>query len=262
MKDEWRGGQCLIGPDNGWPIGEAAGERNFVSCTEEGDRPLLVLWGDSFAAHLYPGIKHKQTTDNYRIAQYTLNACPPVLDLDIPHREYCSTYQRILVKKIIELKPAYLVMAGAWVEPMATYEKLLSPTIAEIQYRSPLTRVTLVGSPAQWKEPLPQLLQRLSLVKNGQFVTIPDIRLRDATSTSDFRNDTELANLAASVKVSYFSLSDVFCDENGCLTRVGRDFQNLFSMDRAHLTPIASDLAASELIPQVISGDRVLGSKR
>jgi peptidoglycan/LPS O-acetylase OafA/YrhL len=253
MKDDWRGGQCLIGPDNGWPISEAAGADNFSNCIESDERPLLILWGDSYAAHLYPGIKYKQTDRNFRIAQFNLNACPPLIGLDVPGRTYCTRYQDELIRKIIALRPTYLVIASAWgmVQPMPTFLTQLRATMDQIRSNLPTTRVTVVGNPPIWKERLPSLLQKLSVVEDGRIVDGPEIRLNGQTDPS-YDHDQELSSLAGAYHFSYFSPMGVLCDKSGCLSREGYNFDNLFSMDTGHLTPVASRLVGEQLIPSVV----------
>jgi peptidoglycan/LPS O-acetylase OafA/YrhL len=251
MTEDWRGGRCLIGPDSGWPINEAAGVTNFGECVEGGTSPLLVLWGDSFAAHLYPGLKHQAVNHHYRIAQFTFNACLPVIDVDFPGRPYCRSYQRIALEKIIELSPAYLLMAAAWNSPSPMLRESTVSTIEEIHARSPSTRIIVVGRPPLWKEAVPRILQRLSTVENGHLISLPPIRIIGETLPNI---DSELEEIAATTHISYFSSWNVLCNDDGCLTRKGRDFQNLFSLDAGHLTPIASDLVAKQLVGDALTG--------
>ncbi|CAF1505536.1 unnamed protein product, partial [Rotaria sordida] len=37
----------------------------------------VVLWGDSYAAHLYPGIRAAKP--DFRITQLTVAGCPPII---------------------------------------------------------------------------------------------------------------------------------------------------------------------------------------
>src|SRR4029077_16613727 len=124
----------------------------------------------------------------------------------------------------------------------------LRPTIDKIRSRHLSVRITLLEKPPFWKERLPALLQKLSVINNGQMVSAPDVRLMGQNDEA-YNHDDELSSLAETAGVGYFSLMKVLCDEAGCISREGRDFQNLFSMDTGHLTPIASKLAAKQLVP-------------
>src|SRR5262249_50692401 len=162
---------------------------------------------DSFAAHLYPGLKGEELANNYRVAQFTFNACPPLLDIDVPGRPYCRNYQGDMLEKVIALKPTYLVMASAWgmVQPMPIFLKQLDLTIGKIPARLPTVRITVVGNPPIWKERLPALMETLSVVQNGELVSAPGIRLSNQTD-GIYDHDAELGSVAAADHVNYFSL--------------------------------------------------------
>jgi hypothetical protein len=68
----------------------------------------------------------------------------------------------------------------------------------------------------------------------------------------DNLSKTPLEQRAAADHFSYFSSIKVLCNEEGCLTREGRNFQKPFSMDLGHLTPIASKLMATKLAPYMV----------
>jgi hypothetical protein len=53
---------------------------------------------------------------------------------------------------------------------------------------------------------------------------------------------------------SYIDVIGVFCDHNGCLTRIGEDSQKgATSWDYGHLTEVASEyLAKKLLVPEIL----------
>jgi peptidoglycan/LPS O-acetylase OafA/YrhL len=255
LAEDWRGGKCLIGPDNGWPIGADAGLRNFDGCVEDDARPLLVLWGDSFAAHLYPGLKHKQPGYDYRIGQFTLNACPPVIDLDYPGRPYCRPFGEMILDRIVVLRPQVLLIAAAWTNPVIQRSlEDLPRQLDRLVERLPSTKVVVVGSPPIWREAIPQIMQKLSVVRDGQIVSVPDVRLSGWLDPAYQPRQLNFESLVAQAPVTYFPARDVLCDPEGCLTRSGRDFQDLFSMDGGHLTVTPSDMVADALLRGISDG--------
>ena len=76
---------CYLMPDQ--PPSALAPE-----CTESApaDRPLVVLWGDSHAAHLYPGLQDLQTRTPFRLAEFTGSRCPPLLGVETPTQPVLS----------------------------------------------------------------------------------------------------------------------------------------------------------------------------
>ena len=58
-------------------------------------KPLLMLWGDSHAASLYPGLQALQRAHVFGIAQYTQGGCPPLFDLPVlAFRKDCNEMNR------------------------------------------------------------------------------------------------------------------------------------------------------------------------
>ncbi|HEY4256785.1 MAG TPA: acyltransferase family protein [Candidatus Udaeobacter sp.] len=255
LAQEWRGGKCLIGPDSGWPVSPDAGLKNFDGCVEDGSQPLLVLWGDSFAAHLYPGIKHEQSDYVYRIGQFTFNACPPLTTFDYPGRAYCREYSAKTLDHIVALKPQVLVIAAAWTGPhLAGHLGSVLPQLRAIVERMPSTKIVVVGSPPIWREWIPKLMQRLSVVRDGKLVSVPDVRLAGLLDSAGEERRHYFESLVAQVSVTYFAAYDVLCNSEGCLTREGRDFQNLFSMDGGHLTVTPSIMVGKALMRSIYDG--------
>lgn len=54
-------------------------------------------------------------------------------------------------------------------------------------------------------------------------------------------------------QITYIDMQKVFCSSQGCLTRIGADFgTNLTSWDYGHLTPIASEYFAKQILAEKI----------
>ena len=59
----WRRGQCLLLPDQG-----AAAFAD--ECSGQGGRPLILYWGDSYAAAEYAGVEALRAEGGYDVAVY------------------------------------------------------------------------------------------------------------------------------------------------------------------------------------------------
>jgi len=56
----------------------------------------------------------------------------------------------------------------------------------------------------------------------------------------------------------FIDVISLFCNEQGCLTRIGKDKNNeLTSWDFGHLTQSASDFLASKILAQEVVGNRM-----
>src|SRR5664279_1325344 len=77
----WRFHECLLDLDR---------EMSFAdSCVDRARRPLLMLWGDSTAGALLPGLRKAQETRDFGIAQFTSSSCIPALNADIAVTPKC-----------------------------------------------------------------------------------------------------------------------------------------------------------------------------
>jgi hypothetical protein len=76
--------------------------------------PLVLLWGDSYAAHLFPGLKQLQRDKAFGLAEYTASGCPPILGFVSTQRTNCDAINRFVMARIEMLKPHTVILAGRW----------------------------------------------------------------------------------------------------------------------------------------------------
>jgi hypothetical protein len=77
-------------------------------------RPTALLWGDSFAAHLAPGIKAGASLINYDILQYSVASCAPILDQESAWRSQCAESADHVLKIIEKYSVAKVILAANW----------------------------------------------------------------------------------------------------------------------------------------------------
>ena len=84
----------------------------FVNCEEKVDntKKNIFLWGDSLAAHLYPGINEKYKRD-FNIYQRTTGACKPYIITDTDKKNIKKNVEAIVLKKTF-LFIRYLFLKG------------------------------------------------------------------------------------------------------------------------------------------------------
>ena len=86
QSSKWRVHECLI---------DLSRETSFAdSCVERDRRPLVLIWGDSTAGALLPGLRKAQETRNFGIAQLTSSSCIPALNADIASTPGCRAMNR------------------------------------------------------------------------------------------------------------------------------------------------------------------------
>jgi peptidoglycan/LPS O-acetylase OafA/YrhL len=248
----WREGRCFfyMTPEAGFaPECEAAGI---------GGRHVF-LWGDSHAAHLYPGLVAALPADKYRISQFTAASCPPVFD---PLRRGasldCSRLRELALDAIRRQPPDVVVLAGAWrthADTGNTGEEIARAIIGSVKRLKDLgvREVVVVGPGPSWSGGLPA-----ALFRSGRPGLAAAARFDGADATLrelDSRLSTELG----AAGIQYFSLVRLMCDAGGCVVRnTEGPTTDLFYFDEAHLTvtgsvfvgrALAAALARDESLP-------------
>jgi peptidoglycan/LPS O-acetylase OafA/YrhL len=228
--------------------------------------PLVMLWGDSQAASLYPGFRALQLTRHFRLAESTATACPPILDYDEPVRPgggpdvlaECLARNKQAVEQIVPLRPAAVVILAAWWryslsprwEPLVLNE--LKATIRTLKGAG-ASRIILLGPLPTWQ---PQSLTKL-LMKAWQqnpSAPLPD-RIAYGLAPTLPQVNASLKKVAQQEGIIYVAPMDYFCDKEGCLTKLGNGPHDLETWDDAHLTPIASSYLINAIEPILFGKD-------
>ena len=230
-------------------------EKSFSpDCAPKGNEPVVFLWGDSHAAHLYPGLVHIRDKLGFTIAQYTAGACPPILGVDPTkyHNEvpFCRSINDFTIRLIEKMKPKVLIMAAMWYLVSVSDLDNLKPTIARLK-KAGVVHIILVGPVPVWDPSLPKRLLRFYMTSLPHHV--PD-RMSGANLSYPREFDDKLREIARSEEVEFISAIDVFCNGNECMTNVGLGPVNLVTNDSTHLTTAASSFFVSKLLPMIDAG--------
>jgi hypothetical protein len=236
---ETRAGRCLLlfGQD----------ERDFAAdCadpnTSDSDRPFVVLWGDSHAAHLYPGLKHLQPTAGFSLTQLTAGTCPPILDVNFPLQPACRGINNFVIRRIGELRPRIVVLAARWGIYAEQDLTKLDGTLIALK-RAGVDRIVLIGPVPIWNPSLPKALMNYYWAKRPQ--RLPTRMTFGVTKMVNF--DDRIRQVANKFDVAFVSAINAFCDADGCLVSIGNDPRNLTAWDSAHLTAAGSEHLARSI---------------
>ncbi|MBC7941908.1 MAG: acyltransferase family protein [Chitinophagaceae bacterium] len=216
--------------------------------------PLLLLWGDSFAASLYPGLR-ALVTDGLlpmRLAQFTGPLCPPLPQGSVRQLNGCQAMNEIVLEQVRRERPAMVVLAGSW----STYQPLSDGTTGEVAglaqtvarlHGLGVARVVVMGTLPVWQKAQPRLL--LSLWQRGG--EVPS-RLADGLSPQPLALDALVAGLARRSGAEFVSVYDLLCNRDGCQTTLLHDGRlHPTAHDEAHLTTTASRHLARAALPQL-----------
>jgi peptidoglycan/LPS O-acetylase OafA/YrhL len=226
-----------------WLSLQAAPDAYAAECVDppDGDRPLLVLWGDSHAARLYPGLRDALGS-HYRLAQFTRSACPPLHDRR--GRGNCRPGNDYVMRRIAALQPTTVVLFARWASygRRAKDRKLLEGTVRELRQEG-VDHVVVIGPAPEWKQPLPK-----TLVTQHQATGKPvPGRTRQGLRPGLAALDARLRTAVVANGGEYLSSRAVLCNARGCLTRIGHDPANLTTWDYGHLTTVAARYLAKHL---------------
>ena len=238
-KQAYRESRCFLQP---WQ-----GARAFrPECIDDGEGKLLLLWGDSHAAHLYPGLAGAAREQRFRIAQLTASACPPLAGYRSSERPKCHGINQAALAVAREHRPATVVLSAQWEK----YESLdgLRGTVAALR-RAGVAEIVVVGPSPNWPNGLAQAL--FKEVQREGLERFP-LRVKHELSDAPARADRKLRPLARELGVTYIAALDVLCNRAGCLARVEDRADQLVVWDPSHFTAAGSawfvDAVAADLL--------------
>jgi peptidoglycan/LPS O-acetylase OafA/YrhL len=210
--------------------------------------PKLVLWGDSHAAHLYPGLSKWASDNGVSLLQVTASGCPPIANVVVAVRPQCAEIARRTVQLISEIKPDAVVLAAYW----GLYNDKdgwpnIAPESIEVSitqlHEAGIKNIVVVGPVPVWK---PLMLDALIAwqKKTGR----PDLpaRLSESLQSDALDQERRLANTALLQHTKYVSPRSVFCNQDGCMTSILQRGQIIpITWDYGHLTDAGSQLLAT-----------------
>lgn len=224
------------------------------------DAPLTLLWGDSFAASLYPGLRDSVASGalDMRLAQFTGPLCPPLLQASERHLIGCEEMNRVVIEQVRRERPAMVLLMGAW----SAYQRAGDRTVEELEglretirrlRELGVTRVVVVGSFPVWRTAQPRAL----LSKWRQTGEVPD-RLADGFVPQALVVDDLVEDIARGSGAEFVSPIRLLCNPEGCEATVERGGV-LFPMahDEAHLTGEGSRRLAQAMQPQLLQAPAV-----
>jgi peptidoglycan/LPS O-acetylase OafA/YrhL len=220
-----------------------------------GKKKLLVVWGDSHAASLYPGLKALQSQHpDYRLAQFTWGGCPPLLDWDSPRVPQCRAFNDVALAKVTALRPDIVVLEGDWSSYLPSHASTadlepLNKTINGLRDHG-VPRIVVFGNLPVWQLPAPRVGMRLWLEKH----ILPQ-RTDEYLNPDSLRADTLVRRLLAGEDVRFVSPIDVLCDAQGCLLTTEAKSWTPLTLDSSHLTTGGSEYLLGRTAAQIFDQD-------
>jgi SGNH domain (fused to AT3 domains) len=237
-KEFYRAGSCFLNEDQDFII--------FNNCVESVSlsKKTILLWGDSHAAHLYPGYK-KYYENNFNIRQRTASGCPPIINYDVNlttsklERQFCRTINYHIIDELKELQPEIVVLSADW----TLYDsKKIYDSIIELKKIDRIKKIYLIGAGPHWKNDLPKdlfLFWKKSL-------TVPFRMNYGLELKKSIDINLILEEIAKNTNITFISPIKILCDKDGCITRLDNSSDSLIIWDSAHLTVKGSEYLVSK----------------
>jgi len=214
------------------------------------DRINLLLWGDSLAAHYFPGLAKVADPQTVNIRQATQAGCMPTFNAAAQGTAPCRSFAMQMDGFFRDHRPDLVILSGDWLEYARPprFDGMIADLRQTLSKLDALgIRVVLLGPPVQFRSRLPSMLMRAHLrgvePRPEDFV-LPDIFLLDQKMK---------AALPAHERFSYISVVDAVCPSRQCPITVDGGIP--LAWDHAHLTAEGSAYVMARLAP-------LLGLKR
>ncbi len=214
---------------------------DFSHCQDDAltGRKTALLFGDSHASHLYPGLSER-FGKQLNIIQRTAGGCPPMFGPQTDAMSVvCKDVNNYMKRWIFENQPEIVILAGNWIfyapnELQATVRWLKGEGVSSIY---------IVGPVPQWRE---SLIKQLYLDHRRTGQSNAPNRMMTGLSQGLFEVDQELALIARKEGVEYISPLAILCDPQGCLTQYDSGPEAIMTWDYGHLTNGASEYLVSK----------------
>jgi peptidoglycan/LPS O-acetylase OafA/YrhL len=205
--------------------------------------PRILLWGDSHAAELYPGLMELRKQSDFDLVQWTAAGCPPTLVAWSVEEAACEGRRATILAQAPTLVPDAVMIAAGWELYLSrgiSRDQIVSAVVDDIQWLRALgvPRIVVFGPGPVWNASLPMDLFRYMSLRRTEH--IPQ---RLGTVPEEVRQLDEMLAIQTELHgVQYMSVLNWFCNPAGCRT-LGHESEyrpDLLFLDHDHLTPSGS----------------------
>jgi len=234
----WRADKCLLTP-------EQSASHFAEECSGTGHHPLIAVWGDSYAASLYPGLTHFGAERGFDVAEFATSSCPPLVGFVHAERRFCKGANDFVVQKLAELKPELVIFYSTWRYGDDDLRSGLEKTVSLLKERN-ISRIVLLGPPATWLgESLPANLLDYYFQTHSLLPARTKFRWNDTWTREQ---DVVLEAHAQRLGIKYMSARRMMCNDDGCLARIGPNGSDLTAYDTGHLTHPGAIFIAGQVL--------------
>ncbi|WP_179222033.1 SGNH hydrolase domain-containing protein [Inquilinus limosus] len=212
-------------PPAEYPVAECYGE----------PAPDILIWGDSFGAHLYAGLASGASVVHLRVGQATSQACPPILSLSAYRHAGCGAFNDHIFGLIKQNRPKTVLLSARWELLDRRDIPQLDSTIGALKGLG--IDVIVAGQSPTFYAPAYTLFIKNMRTAPGTVV--------EGIDHADLNR--QVAQVAERAGARFFAPEDLFCTGTRC--RIDQDGTLLF-WDDGHLTAEGSAYVGEKFFDQ------------
>lgn len=210
--------------------------------------PLVVLWGDSHAASLYPGLRASQRVNQFRLAQFTASGCPPIINLPTEHRKNCKSFNQSVIEALPSMAPDVVIIEGHWalyggINGLPQFDPAALRETVEKIHAIGVRRIIVMGSLPTWKIYQP----RASFEIWRRHHELPE-RSSEFLDASPLAADRMVRAAITGTSAVFVSPIEQLCDSRGCLISADPRRPIPMAWDNDHLSVAGSSLLVTRAL--------------
>ncbi|HKS20492.1 MAG TPA: acyltransferase family protein [Bradyrhizobium sp.] len=234
---QFRSHQCLLDLSN---------EASFAGdCVDQNRRPLILVWGDSTAAALMPGLRKAQEARNFGVAQFTSQSCIPALNADIAGNPNCRANNDKVLSIAREIRPDVVLLHGSWQQHIDHVAETVSAARQQTG-----ARVVVLGAVPFWRRGLPSEVLRYYMLRHS----LVPVRFNGDIAPGGY--DAVMREKLVPLGAEFISAREVLCNADGCLTRTGDSAADISTSDQIHLSANGSAFLIDAIIERLLGGGK------
>ena len=200
----------------------------------------VFLWGDSHAQQFYYGL-NKNLPNDWQVLIVASSGCAARIVENDSSSNYCDKSNFVALDTIKKTKPEVVIVAQDSGHNVAK-SSAINNKLKEIG----VSKVVFLGPVPKWTTDLPKIISR-QLWINTPSRTFVGVDKNLISTNQQLKADFLSKNL------TFVDVMSVFCDSNGCLTRIGEDkLTGITTHDRGHLLQTSSNYLANKLLVKVV----------
>jgi SGNH domain (fused to AT3 domains) len=171
--------------------------------------------------------------------------CPPLLAVENTKVNYCREQNARVLEAIKTEKYDQVVLVARWdhwTYQSDRYILSISQTIDHLKGLG-VKQVFVIGPPPEWHPGLQDVLVTQAL--RDKFAHRLASRISEGVTTSSAL-DKQLNQLTLEKGISYISLLNILCNQDGCLTKVGDEPEDLIGYDDGHFSRKGGEFVAKQ----------------